>query len=178
MTVERFRETFPRARWDDARKSWWVPGKTANRRIARWRALEQSRVDVHADAKGQDAFLFDPIKSDYLEVGAELMVRTPYSRTVVSELRQVPFARWDDVRRVWVVPYRGYEGLARRWPEIEAAARRNEPEARRQRQREATGSPEYLASKLRSAERRKRRIPLSLDEPPPLGRPVSTSAWA
>lgn len=29
MTVQRFRETFPRARWSDRRKAWIVPGKTA-----------------------------------------------------------------------------------------------------------------------------------------------------
>ena len=92
MRVERFRETFPRARRDDERKSWWVPGKTADHRIAKWRALEQSRADIHADDKGRDAFLFDPIESDCLEAAAELVVRTTYSPTVVSELRQVPFA--------------------------------------------------------------------------------------
>lgn len=51
MTVERFRETFPKARWDDVAKAWWVPGKTADRRIARWRALEQTKADIYADAK-------------------------------------------------------------------------------------------------------------------------------
>ena len=177
MSVERFRKTFPRARWDDDIKSWRVPGKTAARRLARWRALEQSRADVYADAKGRDAFLFDPIASEYLEVGPELVVRTPYSRTVVSELRQVPFARWDDVRRAWVVPYRGFEELAKRWPQIEAAARRNEPEARRRRQKDAVATPEFVTAKLRSAERRRRRFPISVDEPPPLRRPVSTAAW-
>jgi hypothetical protein len=38
MTVEQFRIRFPRARWSDSRKAWWVPGKTASRRIGRWLA--------------------------------------------------------------------------------------------------------------------------------------------
>jgi len=38
MTVERFRHAFPRARWSEERKSWFVPGKMANRRIDRWLA--------------------------------------------------------------------------------------------------------------------------------------------
>lgn len=69
MTVERFRKTFPKARWDDVRRSWWVPGKTAERCIARWRALEQTRADIYADDKGRDAFEWDPIESPYLEPG-------------------------------------------------------------------------------------------------------------
>lgn len=77
MTVERFRETFPKARLHESRGAWWVPGKTAERRIARWHALEQGPTDVCADDKGRDAFAFDPIESVYLEPGAELVIRTP-----------------------------------------------------------------------------------------------------
>lgn len=177
MTVERFRETFPKARWDEVARAWWVPGKTAERRIARWRALEQTRADLHADAKGRDAFAFDGIESAYLEPGAELVVRTPYSRTVVEELRQVPYARWDDVRRAWVVPYRSYEDLRKRWATIEDAARRNEPEQRKARREAAKGTEADTASRLRTAERRRRRYPVPVDDPPPLGRPVATSTW-
>lgn len=177
MTIERFRSTFPRARWDDDRKAWWVPGKTADRRIARWRALEQSRADVHADAKGRDAFAFDPIVSRYLEAAAELVVCTPYSKTVVDELRQISFARWDDVRRAWVVPYRAYEDLRQRWPDIEAAAQRAEPEERRRRREEAKGTDAWLEAQRRSSERRRRRYPVPVDDLPPADRPVSTSAF-
>ena len=88
-------------RWDDQRKAWFVPGKTAERRIARWHALEAAKADIHADAKGRDAYQFEPIESAYLEAGLNLIVRTPYSKTVVDELRQVPFARWDAGDRVW-----------------------------------------------------------------------------
>jgi hypothetical protein len=177
MTIERFRSTFPNARWSDERQAWWVPGKTAGRRIARWRALEQSRADVHADAKGRDAFAFDPIVSDYLEAQAELIVRTPYSRSVVDELRQIPFARWDDVRKAWVIPFRGYEELRRRWPEIEEAARRAEPTERRRRREEAKGTDAWHAAQGRTAERRKRRFPVPVDDMPPSDRPVSTSEY-
>ena len=177
MTVERFRRSFPRARWDDARRAWWVPGSTAGKRIARWRALEQSRADLYADDKGRDAFAFEPIESRYLEPGAELVVRTPYSRTVVSELQQVPYARWDDVRRAWAVPFRSYDDLRRRWPEIEAAARRNEPDQRKARREASKGTPEHAAAQQRVAERRRHRYPIPVDDPPPLKRPVSTLAF-
>lgn len=177
MTVERFRKTFPRARWDDVRRAWWVPGRTAEHRIARWRALEQTRADIHADDKGRDAFAFDPIESAYLEVGNELVVRTPYSRTVVTELRHVPYARWDDVRMAWVVAFRSYDELKRRWPAIEAAARRNEPEERKTRREAAKGTPEHVAAQLRIAERRKHRYPIPVDAAPPLGRAISTATY-
>ena len=175
MTIERFRTAFPRARWDDERKAWWVPGKTADRRLTRWRALETARADVHADAKGRDAYAFEPIDSPYLEAGLDLVISTPYSRTVVEELRQVPFARWDAADRVWRVPYRSYDALRHRWPTIEAAARRNEPEERRRRLDEAKGTDQFAAARQRAAERRKHRYPVPTDDPPPWGRPVSTS---
>jgi hypothetical protein len=177
MTIERFRSTFPNARWSDERQAWWVPGKTADRRIARWRALEQGRADVHADDKGRDAFVFDPIVSDYLEAQSELIVRTPYSRTVVEELRQVPFARWDDVRKAWVIPYRGYDELKRRWSGIEEAARRAEPDERKRRRDEAKGTDAWHLTQRRTAERRKRRFPVPIDDMPPSDRPVSTNEY-
>ena len=33
MTVERFREAFPRARWRDDLRAWFVPGTRAGRRL-------------------------------------------------------------------------------------------------------------------------------------------------
>jgi hypothetical protein len=44
MTVARFRETFPRARWNDTLQAWTVPGATARRRIDRWLASEGCRT--------------------------------------------------------------------------------------------------------------------------------------
>jgi hypothetical protein len=177
MTVERFRATFPKARWDDVERAWWVPGKTAEQRIARWKALEQAKADVYADARGRDAFEFDPIESQYLLAAAEIIVQTPYSRTVIDELRQVPYAHWDAARTAWVAPYRSYEELKRRWPVIEAAAKRNEPEERRARRVANKDSDAQSSAGLRSAERRRRRCPVPLDDPPPLDRPVTTIPW-
>jgi hypothetical protein len=176
MTVEQFRRRFPRARWSDARQAWFVPGRTASRRIGRWLAEIESEADAHADAKGRDAFAFDPIDSPYLELGkAGFRIRTPYSKTVVDELREVPFSRWDGDLRIWHVPFRSYEELRRRWPEIEAAARRNEPEERRRRAEERKGTEQEMRSKLRSAERKRHRYPLQSDDLPPIGRPVVTA---
>lgn len=178
QTVERFREAFPRARWNDEQKAWFVPGKTAARRIDRWLAQEAADQDAYGDQKGRDAFEFDPIRSPYLEpTGADLRVRTPYSWTVVEELRAIPWAHWDEDLRVWHVPYRSYEELRRRWRRIEQAAHRNEPEARKRRQEERRNTDAGRAARMRSAERRRRRYPVPADERPPLGVPVSTHAY-
>ena len=94
MTVERFREAFPRARWRDDLSAWFVPGTRAEQRLTAWISREWSGVPAHADQRGRDAFMFEPITSPYLEVADDLVVRTPYSRTVIAELRAVPWARW------------------------------------------------------------------------------------
>jgi hypothetical protein len=116
-TLERFRQDFPRARWSESRNAWFVPGKTAETRIARWLAEVHSASDRFADEKGRDAFAFDPIKSPYLQAEPdELLIRTPYSNSLVFEIREIPGARWDAARRVWAVPYRSYGDLRSRWP--------------------------------------------------------------
>ncbi|MQW89397.1 hypothetical protein [Sinorhizobium saheli] len=177
MTVERFREAFPRARWDEDRRSWFVPGKAARRRVERWLAREAELQDVHGDAKGRDAYAFDPIASPYLEVGDDLRVRTPYSRTVLEQMRAIPWARWDEELGIWRVPFRSYEELRRRWQTIERAARRSEPEARKRHRQEKKGSEEEKVERLRAAERRRRRYPLAAEDLPPLDRPVATHQY-
>jgi hypothetical protein len=176
LTVDQFRARFPRARWRDDIRAWWVPGKTASRRIGRWLAELEAEADAYGDAKGRDAFEFDPIDSPYLGLGkAGFEVKTPYSRAVVNELREDRFARWDGDRRIWYVPFRSFEDLRGHWPAIEAAARRNEPEERRRRAEERKGTEEVFRSKARSAERKRRRYPLASDNLPPVDQPVSTS---
>jgi hypothetical protein len=170
--VERFRAAFPRARWREDRTAWFVPGTTAERRLNRWLEHQLSGVFAHADERGRDAFLFDPIDSRYLEQKQELLVRTPYSKTVVEELRAVPWAWWDGDERVWRVPFRSYDELRRRWPTIEAAALRNEPEERRRRREEFKASPDYGKAKLASGERRRRRYPVPANNLPPFDRPL------
>ena len=92
MTVARFRETFPNARWSDTLQAWTVP----RRRIDRWLASERDRHDPFEQQRGRDAYEFRPILFRYLEViSMGIRVRTPYSRAVVDELRQIPFARWN-----------------------------------------------------------------------------------
>lgn len=175
MTVERFRESFPRARWSDELKAWFVPGKTAAQRFNRWLERELGGSSTHADARGRDAYIFEPIVSKYLQAHDDrLEVDTPYSRSVVTEMREVPFASWDPERRVWNVPYRSYEQLRRRWADIEASAIRNEPEARKQRAAQRRGSLQEQASRARAAERRRRRYPLRAGNLPPFDRPVMT----
>lgn len=174
MTVEQFRLQFPRARWSDARQAWFVPGATASRRFAKWLAELEAEADAHADAKGRDAYDFDPIISPYLELGrVGFRIATPYSKTVVDKLQEVPFSRWDGDEKVWHVPFRSFEDLRLRWSEIEGSARRNEPEERRRRVEERKGTEQEAKSKARAAERKRRRYPLASDDLPPTGRVVA-----
>jgi hypothetical protein len=178
MMIERFRESFPRARWNDDLKAWFVPGKTAEQRVGRWLERDAAALDAYANSKGLDAYVFDPIASDYLLVHDDhLEVRTPYSRTVVEALREVPFASWDPDHKLWRIPYQSYEALRRRWDRIEVAARRHEPEEQKRRQEQRRGSEQERTSRARASERRRRRHPLSCDLLPPLGRPVMTATY-
>ena len=71
---------------------------------------------AYADDRGRDAFAFEPIESPYLEVADDLRIRTPYSKTVVEELRAVPWAWWDGDLKAWRVPFRSWERRRRRYP--------------------------------------------------------------
>jgi hypothetical protein len=176
MTVERFREAFPRARWRDELGAWFVPGARAERRLNAWLGRAWSGVLAHADQRGRDAFAFEPFASAYLEVADGFVVRTPYSRAVIAELRAVPWARWDPALKAWRVPFRAVEELRRHWPAIEAAAREAEPEARRRREEERRASPAHAERQAEAAERRRRRYPVPEDAPPPPGRVLMTHA--
>ncbi len=176
MTVARFRETFPNARWNDALQAWTVPGTTARRRVDRWLATEAARRTPYAEERGRDAYEFEPIMSPYMSVyDRGLRIRTPYSRAVVEELRQISFARWTGEEKVWEVPYASYDELQNRWKTIEEAANRSEPEERRKRAEARKGTDEEVLAKRRSAERRRKRLP-SGDLPPP-DRPVATIGY-
>ena len=106
VTVERFRSAFPGARWRDDLRAWFVPGTTAERRLNRWLGREMSGVLTYADERGRDGFAFQPIESRYFEVADDLRIRTPYSRTIMDELRLVPWAWWDGDLKAWRVPFR------------------------------------------------------------------------
>ncbi|TCI00713.1 hypothetical protein EJV46_01200 [Roseococcus sp. SYP-B2431] len=173
-TVDRFREAFPRARWREDLGGWFVPGKTAERRLRIWSAQEWRGALAHADQRGRDAYEFEPITSPFLEVGDDFVVRTPYSRTVVAALREVPWAHWDPVLKAWRVPFRSYEDLRRHWSLIEDAARLAEPEARRQRKKERAASPDAEEKRSSTAERRRQRYPVPADTAPPLDKVLMT----
>jgi hypothetical protein len=93
---------------------------------------------------------------------------------VVNEIREIPHARWDPDRRLWTVPYRSFEELRQRWPAIEAAAERNEPEARRARREAIEGTEQDEARRARTRERRRKRYPAPSDDAPPLDRAIGT----
>jgi hypothetical protein len=174
LLVERFRTAFPSARWRDDLRAWFVPGTTAELRLDRWLGREMSGVLAYADERGRDAFAFQPIESRYLEVADDLRIRTPYSKTVVTEMRLVPWAWWDGYLKAWRVPFRSWEELRKRWPAIEAAAQRNEPAERQKRQQARKGSSEQQETAARARERRQRRYPVPDETLPPLERVVMT----
>jgi hypothetical protein len=176
ITVERFREAFPRARWRDDLGAWFVPGTRAEQRLTAWMSREWSGVLAYADQRGRDAFTFEPIESPYLEIADGFVVRTPYSRTVIAELREVPWARWDPAQRAWRVPFRSFGELHRRWPAIETAARLAEPEERRKREASRKASPEHENRRAEAAERRRNRYPVPEDALPPFDRVLMTHA--
>ena len=173
-TVERFREAFPRARWRDDLQAWFVPGTTAERRLRRWLDRELGAVSSYDDERGRDAFAFDPIESPYLTAGDDLEIRTPYSRTVLALLRDIPWARWEPAQKRWHVPFRSLDEVRRRWTAIEAAARRAEPDERRKRWDAAKNSAARAESAARAKEKRQRRHPLPPEALPPSGRIVMT----
>ncbi|OLP62471.1 hypothetical protein BJF93_22715 [Xaviernesmea oryzae] len=178
MTVARFREQFPQARWSDRLNAWQVPGKTARRRIDRWLAEEAGRRRPFEEEKGRDAYAWEPILSPYLQVSDRgFIIRTPYSRTVVDALRQVPFARWNSEEKAWEVPFASYDELQHRWEAIEAAAKRNEPDERRKRAEARKGTEDEAKARRRSSERRRRRLPVPSLALPPLDRPLATSVY-
>lgn len=173
--VERFRARFPAARWSDESCAWFVPGMTAERRVAVWLQRELPEPLAFADERGRDAFAFDPIESEYLEANGDLLVRTPYSRTVIDHIRGVPWAAWDREEKVWRVPYRSLEALRSCWLSVEIAARRAEPVERKRRREELKRSPEFADIKQREAERRRKRLAVPASQLPPPGRPVMTA---
>lgn len=174
--IERFRTSFPKARWSDEDQAWFVPGTTADRRVGNWLQRELPEPFAFADERGRDAFAFDPIESGYLEADGDLVVRTPYSRTVIEQLRSVPWASWDPEERVWRVPFRSLEDLRERWLAIEIAAQRAEPSERKRRREELKSSPQFAEIREREAERRRRRYPVPSSDLPPPGRPVMTAS--
>jgi hypothetical protein len=174
--VRRFREAFPRARWRGEEDGWFVPGTTAEKRLNTWMAQELETLDRHADAKGRDAYLFEPLESAYLTVEDDLRIRTPYSQTIVDALRSIPWARWNPDQRIWHVPFRSYEQLRQLWPSIEEAAQRNEPEERKKRREERKRLGPEPPDAVQ-AERRRRRFPVPGDDLPPLDVPLATIAW-
>jgi hypothetical protein len=173
-TVERFRKVFPRARWRDDLQAWFVPGTTAERRLGRWLDHELGAVSAYDDERGRDAFAFDPIESPYLRVGDDLEIRTPYSRTVLAQLRDIPWARWEPEEKCWHVSFRSVDALRRRWPAIEAAAHRAEPEERRKRRDAEKGSAARAEHAARVREKQRRRYPLPPEPLPVLGHVVMT----
>ena len=72
------------------------------------------------------------------------------------------------------MPYRSFEELRRRWPAIEGAAERNEPERRKARREAIKGTEEHEASKASTRERRRKRYPVPASNVPPFGRAIAT----
>ncbi|MGO4175612.1 hypothetical protein [Bosea sp. TAF32] len=78
----------------------------------------------------------------------------------------MPWAWWNGEDKAWHVPFRSFYELRRRWPAIEAAAERSDPEARRQRREAAKSTAEDEDAKAAETERRRRRYPVPASELP------------
>lgn len=111
-------------------------------------------------------------------VADDLRIRTQYSPGVVAELRTVPWAWWDPELKAWRVPFRSWEELRRRWPAIETAAQQAEPAERQARSRARAATPPDPMALEQARERRRRRLPVSPNDPPPLGRVLMTNRGA
>lgn len=72
------------------------------------------------------------------------------------------------------MPFRSFEELRRRWPAIEEAARRAEPEERRKREASRRASLEHADRLAMTAERRRNRYPVPENALPPLERVLQT----
>jgi hypothetical protein len=176
-TVDRFRKVFPRARWRDDLQAWFVPGTTAERRLNRWLDRELGAISGYDDERGRDAFAFDPIESPYLSAGDDLEIRTPYSRAILAQLRDIEWAWWEPARKCWHVPFRSLDQLRRRWPAIEAAAQHGEPAERRKRREAEKGSSEWSDRAAQAREKRRRHYPLPPEPLPVTGRVVMTRCY-
>ena len=105
-------------------------------------------------------------------------------RTTCSSERLIRRRSWRScalggmVIRGWRVPFRAFDELRNRWPAIEAAAQRNEPEARKSRAEEARASSEFAEKKALANERRRLRYPVPADALPPMGRPLMSHRGA
>lgn len=69
-------------------------------------------------------------------------------------------------------PFPQFEELRKRWPAIEAAALRSEPEERRRRQDERKAAPDFARVRAAASEKHRRRYPVLADTLPPLDRPL------
>ncbi len=89
MTVARFRQAFPNARWSDTLQAWTVPGKTARKRIDRWLACEADRRTPYEEDRDRDAYQFEPILSPYLQVYDRGLRADNASQTMRPTVHQV-----------------------------------------------------------------------------------------
>lgn len=145
--VQRFKQAFPKAKFNPTTKEWSVAGVTAQKRIDKWVALDADATakTVLAEAKARDAAAFDGIKVNHPYVTAGktgYAVRTPYDPALVKILKGLPGARWNPATKAWDVPMRSADALNARLPDIEKiaapmVAREQEVQRQRQAQRDA-----------------------------------------
>lgn len=102
--------------------------------------------------------------STYPGFDGEFVVRTQYDPRVVDVLRTIPGARWDEARRVWIVPARSHAALAPHVVSINAWAEQT---------RAAEAEAARIAEEERRAKRREldaRRYLVLADRAPSIGK--------
>lgn len=127
--VASFKQTFPRARWNAASKTWLVEGKRALTRVQAWTAArleEAARAPIETQ-KAKDDLAFEPIKSRYVrQEHSSLVVDTRFDAELVAVLKSIPGAEFrrafDGQGGHWRIPYTSLAALRAALPEIERLA--------------------------------------------------------
>lgn len=154
--LEDFKMTFPRARWQSTSRSWNVPGRTAAKRLAKWREkvvdaiIEQREQRRIEEQRARDAILaFDPLpKSPYVRASSDgIIVTVRYHPELSSLLRKLPHGRWDPSLLRWTFPFTSGEAIRSELKEIERLARAAEEMA----EQETRSRIAAIDAKLRAA---------------------------
>lgn len=171
---QRFKATFPRARWSIERREWIVPGVRAPQRVERWVAeeLEVERQKQLEEERARDALAFDPLpESPWLSVGLDgIYVRTPYHPEIVRMLKMMGGV-WRLDEGAWRMPFISRGRLTTALPEIDRLALNAAAEAERQRAEDAARKAKEDEKREREraqqrAERREKVLDRARTQPP------------
>lgn len=184
-TVASLRKKFPKARWNPAKKEWTVPGVRAGGRVEKWAAVQSSEMISRANAasladqRARDALTFSGRKIDRTFVRAMpegYMVNFPYDADVVSKVKSIDGAKWNQSSKTWSIPYRQGDALKAVLPSLDivherARAKTAALQAQKQLERQSWAKEKATRDQASRA-RRAQRILMNPDAPLKVGQPV------